>query len=209
MLYPFAASTIPFVGNEARPKNLEQVLDRLSAAAEAGESIRLKDVMKAIGRRSFGPLLLVAGLVMLAPIIGDIPGVPTIMASFVVLIAVQLLFCRDHFWLPHWLLNQSIQRDKFCKALKWMRPPARFVDRFLHLRLEWFTGRVGVFVMAITCIGIAAATPLMEFIPFSANGAGAAITGFGLSMIAHDGLLALLALCLAAGTFGVIAYSFL
>jgi hypothetical protein len=40
--------------------------------------------------------------------------------------------------------------------------------------------------------------PVMEVIPFSASGAGAALTAFGLALIAHDGLTALFALDLHA-----------
>lgn len=36
----------------------------------------------AVGRRSFGPTLLLAGLVTLAPIVGDIPGVPVLIRWF-------------------------------------------------------------------------------------------------------------------------------
>ncbi|MEC7815327.1 MAG: exopolysaccharide biosynthesis protein, partial [Pseudomonadota bacterium] len=40
----------------------------------------------------------------------------------------------------------------------------------------------------------------MEFIPFSANGAGLALMAFGLAIVARDGLLALLALAFTGGT---------
>ncbi|HEX3034413.1 MAG TPA: exopolysaccharide biosynthesis protein [Thermodesulfobacteriota bacterium] len=73
-------------------------------------------ILKLVGRRSFGPLLLVAGLVTLLPIICDIPGVPTIMGIFVLLIAGQLLFRREHLWLPCWMLNRSVPRDKLRKS---------------------------------------------------------------------------------------------
>jgi hypothetical protein len=49
--------------------------------------------------------------------------------------------------------------------------------------------------------------PAMELVPFSANGAGAALTAFGLSLIAHDGLLALLAFVFTAMTFGLVLYN--
>jgi len=52
--------------------------------------------------------LLVAGLVMLAPIIGDIPGVPVMMGVLVVLMAGQLLFRREHLCLPRCLLKRSV-----------------------------------------------------------------------------------------------------
>jgi hypothetical protein len=108
--------------------NLEQLLDRVSEAAHDGDRVSLGAILEVVGRRSFGPLLLVAGLVTLAPIIGDIPGMPTIMAVLVLLIAGQLLFRREHFWLPHWLLKRSVAQDKLHKALTWLRPPARFID---------------------------------------------------------------------------------
>jgi hypothetical protein len=56
--------------------------------------------MDAVGRRSFGPLLLLAGIVLAAPGVGDIPGVPTVMGLFILLVSGQMLFDRDHFWMP-------------------------------------------------------------------------------------------------------------
>jgi hypothetical protein len=49
------------------------------------------------------------------------------------------------------------------------------------------TRDAGTYVIAIACLAIAAAMPPMEVVPFSANGAGAALTAFGLALIAHDG----------------------
>ena len=48
--------------------------------------------------------------------------------------------------------------------------------------------------------------PVMEVIPFSASGAGAALTAFGLALIARDGLMALLALIFTVATGGMILY---
>jgi hypothetical protein len=47
----------------------------------------------------------------------------------------------------------------------------------------------------------------MEFIPFSANGAGLILTAFGLALIANDGVWALVALVFTAGAFSFIVYS--
>jgi hypothetical protein len=46
----------------------------------------------------------------------------------------------------------------------------------------------------------------MELVPFSANLAGIVLTAFGLALIASDGLLALIAIVLTAGTIGVVAH---
>lgn len=190
-------------------ENLEELLDQMGQADPDGEDITLDALLDAVGRRSFGPMVLTAGLITLAPIIGDIPGVPTIMGILVVLTAGQLLFHRDHIWLPDWMLKRSVKRDKLCKALDWMQKPARFIDRGLRPRLTMFIRTAGVHVIAVMCVLIGAAMPAMEVVPFSANGAGGALTAFGLALIARDGLVALIALLLTLGTFGFVGYSLL
>lgn len=191
-------------------KSLDQLFDRICKGADTdAEEVSLGSIIDEVGRRSFGPLILLAGLITLAPIIGDIPGVPTIMAIFVLLSAGQMLLHREHIWLPGWLLNRSIKQDSIYKAVEWLRSPAQFMDRWLKPRLELFVRGIGMHIIATACVIIALAMPLMEMIPFSANGAGAALTAFGLAMITHDGLLALLALIIATVTFGVIIYNLL
>ena len=197
------------MNNNQQHTNLQQLLDRIDKAAHDEKHVSLGVILQAVGRRSFGPVVLVAGLVMFVPLIGDIPGVPSIMGVLVVLTAAQLLFRREHFWLPHWLLKHSVAQETLRKVLGWLRPPARFVDRLIRPRLTMFVQGAGLSVIAIACVVIAAATPAMELVPFSANGAGAALTAFGLSLVAHDGLLALLAFAFTAATCGLVVYNLL
>ncbi|MBS3805692.1 MAG: exopolysaccharide biosynthesis protein [Oleiphilaceae bacterium] len=188
-----------------QPANLDQMLDRLEEAERfGGTHTTMEDIVSKVGRRSFGPLLLVPGLITLMPVIGDIPGVPTLMALLVLIVAGQLLVGRDYFWLPNTILKRSVPHDKLEKAVKWSRRPARFMDRFLKPRLVSFTRGPGVHVIALVCILIALVMPPMEVVPFTANGAGLALTLFGLSLMAKDGLLALIGLILTAVTFGLV-----
>lgn len=169
----------------------------------------MADLLDEVGPRSFGVLLLVAGLITLMPLVGDIPGVPTVMAVFVVLVAGQLLLRRRHLWLPEWLLKRSVESEKLDKALDWMERPAQFIDRWLRPRLRLLTRRVATYFIAIACLFVAALMPIMEVIPFSANLAGAGLTAFGLSLMTNDGLLALLAFGCTLTAFGLIVYNFL
>lgn len=188
---------------------LDQLLDRVEAAAKEKEQTSIGDVVEHVGARSFGPLLLVAGLVMVAPVVGDIPGVPVLMGLVVILIAGQLLFRRDEIWLPRWLQKRSVQCGKVRKSVDWLRRPARFVDRWTRSRYTRFVKHAGAYVIAATCVVIAAATPVMEVVPFSANFAGIAITAFGLALIAQDGLLALVAIAFCLVTVGLLVYQFI
>jgi hypothetical protein len=194
---------------DEQPTSLEQLLDRINIASENKARVTLKAVIDALGGRSFGPLLLLAGLIILSPIIGDIPGIPTIMGLLVFLTAGQLLLRRKYFWLPTWLLNRSVRRDMLRRSIEWIRPASRFVDRSLRPRLSTLTRHAGLYLTAIACIVIAVAIPIMELIPFSAKLAGSTLIAFGLSLIARNGVLTLFALLVTVTTIGMGVYCML
>jgi len=189
------------------PASLDELLDQLATIARAEDGVSLRAITIRLGDRSFGPLLLLAGLVTLAPLIGDIPGVPTLMAAVVLIVATQILIGRERIWLPRWLLDRWVGASKVERAVAWLRRPARTVDRLLKPRLTRLAGRTGRRAIAVACIAIAALMPPMEFVPFSANGAGIALAAFGLGMIARDGLLAGLAFTVTLATFAAVGYA--
>ncbi|MGO3058620.1 MAG: exopolysaccharide biosynthesis protein, partial [Halomonas sp.] len=168
--------------------NLTELIQTMEQMEREAPRVSVDDIVDAVGRRSFGPLLLIAGLITLAPVIGDIPGMPTLMAALVLLVSTQLLAGRKTFWLPKWLLNRSVSRKGFDKAIHALKKPAQWVDNLLGMRLKWMTGYAGIRATALACLLVAVAMPPMEFIPFSANGAGLALTLFGLGLVARDGL---------------------
>ena len=182
---------------------LQQLVDRLDKAA-TGERINVECMMEAVGRSSFGALLLLGGMVTLSPL-DIVPGIPTLIALAVLIICAQLLAGRRHFWLPKWVLRRSISCQRFRRALAWLKRPARFGDRLVRPRLTALATDAAVKVIAVGCIVVALAMPVMEVVPFSANLAGIALTAFGLAVIAHDGLLALVAFAATAAGVIVIA----
>ncbi|MEW5250496.1 exopolysaccharide biosynthesis protein [Microbulbifer sp. 2201CG32-9] len=175
--------------------SLQQLLQHISHTAEHRKRVSLALVVRAVGRRSFAPLLLLVGIILFSPLSG-IPGIPTLMAVLVTLVAVQMLLGRDHFWLPQWLLRRSLSKQKMLRALGWLQKPAGFIDRWLRPRLQFLTGRAGTNVIALICMIIALALPVMELVPLSATIAGIALTTFGLALVAHDGLVAAIAIAL-------------
>ncbi len=190
--------------SESSPESLTELLDQLQAASQDKRCLSLAEVINAVGRRSFAPILLVAGLVTLTPLIGDIPGVPTTMALLVVLAAAQLLAGKKSVWLPAWLARREVETDKVERTIGWMRKPAAWIDRLLKPRLTVFTGQIARYPIGLACLAIALATPPMELIPFSATLAGTAQTMFGLALLARDGLMALLGYLFTLSTAWVV-----
>jgi len=188
--------------------SLGDVLDRLELTQKDGEVVRIEALLEAMGRRSFGPMLLVPGLLVLSPVSG-IPGVPTLSGAIVFLIAVQLLMGRTYFWLPGWILHRGISFRLFRRSLAVLRPIARVVDKVLRQRMVWVAESAGVHVVATACVFVAVAIPPLELLPFAATAAGIAITSFGLALIGRDGLLGLIALLFCAACFMLVGKALL
>ena len=189
-------------------RNLQQLLDHLARLNRGRDQVSLRLVVASIGTRSFGPLLMLVGIILASPLSG-IPGMATVMAIFVLLIAMQMLLGRKQFWLPDWLLNRSVKHDNLVKALSWVRPVARRVDSVLRPRLTKLVTDGASYVIALICIVISLALPMMEVVPFSASVAGLALAAFGLSMVVNDGLLVILAVTLVSATFALVVVNIL
>lgn len=188
--------------------SLEQLLDRMDEAREGQNTVSLERLMDTIGRRSFGPMLLLIGVILVSPLSG-IPGLPSTMGVAVFLLSLQMLLRRKYIWLPGWILRRSISEEKLATAAGWMRRPARVVDRILRERLSFLVEGPASWPLALLSLLLAITLPLLEPLPFAASSAGVALTCIGLAMIAHDGVLAVIAYGVVLTVAGVLAWNFL
>lgn len=188
------------------PKSLNELLDRIDEVADEHEEVSMEQVMQAVGRRSFGPLLLLVGVIAVAPGVGDIPGVATVLGFFVLTVSVQLLFGRKDFWLPQWLLKRKAKREKLKKMAgsKWVRKPASWIDRVVKERLEVLTGPKATYAIAAACTVMALSMPMTEFVPLSTNLLSLGLVAYGISLVANDGLMALLGFFISVATLVVV-----
>jgi hypothetical protein len=170
---------------------LNEVLDHMDEAGQGEDSVTIGAVLQSIGQQSFGPCILVPALIVMSPL-GGIPGVPTTAALIVVLFAGQLLLGRGCCWLPRFLADRSVRRSRFEKALSWLRPVARWTDKVVGERLAFLATGPFVYAIAVVCILVALAMPVLEVVPFANTATAAALCAFGLAIVAKDGLLTIL-----------------
>jgi hypothetical protein len=195
--------------SENSPKDLTGLLNELQRAAEHnGAKLSVGEIMDTIGKRSFGPLLLLGGLLGMTPV-AAIPSAPTIIAVITLLVSVQLLFGRETVWIPRFLEKLSVKADRVKKAVKISRKPARVVDRMVRPRLELFTRPATDRLVAGVCVLIALCVPPLELLPFVAFVPSFAIAAIGLGILARDGLLVLIALIISSGAVGLLAWKLL
>ena len=188
-----------------RAASLEEMLDQIEEVSTETTSVTFDQILDAVGRRSFGPLLIVAGLVVLAPVVGDIPGMPTAVAIFVALVAGQFAFGAEQIWLPRWMLDRSVKSARHGKPLRFLRKPAAWIDGLTRPRLRALAGPHAVRVVASICLALAGVMPLMEVVPFRAYAAGLILAVFGLALIASDGLMVVIGTLVTLATLVLMA----
>lgn len=177
----------------AAPENATEMLDDIGALARGADRVSIGNVVDRIGARGFGPLIFAPALVGASPL-GGIPGVPTLMALVIVLIAVQILMRRGRIWLPGPIRRRGVTAARLQTAIVRARPAANWIDRWLGRKLDWLTSAPARVVSGLVVIGLCILVPPLELIPFAALAPMLAIALIGLAIAAHDGILMLIGL---------------
>jgi len=173
------------------PKTVCGILDRLTDIGDRNDRATIGDIVESFGSRSYGPVLLVPALIGISPV-GGIPGVPSFLALTLLLIAVQMVFGKDHLWLPGILKDRSVDGEKLANAAEDMEGVGTFMDKIFYGRLEMFTGptagRIAAGVIALMCLAV----PPLELLPFAVVLPMGVIAAFGIALTVRDGLLMLI-----------------
>jgi len=173
--------------------NLSSLLDVLQSKVDDGAgddqpNVKLREVLQVVGRRAYGPLLLIIGLISISPLT-MIPGSTWAFALLTLLIAIQLLFHKNTPWLPRGALDLELSETALGRFISASRPTARFIDGIIRPRLEFMAQPPFVFLIALMCVLAALVTFPLGLIPFAPALPGFAIVLFGLGLTARDGLL--------------------
>ena len=189
------------------PENVEEVLDELDELASSKDEVYIADILDDFGGRSFGPFIMIPALVEITPI-GGIPGVPTFLALFIAIIAVQMLMGREHIWMPEFIRCRAVEGDKLHKAVKKLRGLGGWLDSHVKGRLEQLTSGIWVKIAATVIIALCSTVPPLEFLPFASSLPMLAIAILGLALTVRDGALMLGALIFAGVAAGIGAFMY-
>ncbi|MEZ5994456.1 MAG: exopolysaccharide biosynthesis protein [Hyphomonadaceae bacterium] len=186
------------------PDTLSEVLDDVAATVGEEEpgapaDMSLGELLGAVERQSYGPLLLIIGLFAISPAT-IVPGMTWLAAALTLLIAGQLTLGMRHVWLPRWALNAKAPRAMVRMGVREARDWSGRVDGLLRPRLTFLSRPPFANLVGLLCIGAALVTFPLGLIPFAPLGPGIAVVFFGLGMVARDGLW----LALGAGLVGAV-----
>jgi len=180
---------------EQRPDSLTEVLDEVEERVNAGDAqsadMSMRDLLSAVGRQSYGPLLLIIGVLAISPAT-VVPGMTWFAAALTLLVAGQMALGLKHLWLPRWVLDAKAPRRLVRASVREARGWSVKISGLLRPRLTFLARPPFVNVVALLCVGAALITFPLGLIPFAPLAPGLAVVAFGLGMTARDGLWLLL-----------------
>ena len=181
----------------AQVRNLRTLLQSLCSETE-GETVSVGDLLNAVGRRSYGPILLLLGFIAISPLT-IIPGANALVALITLIFAAQMVIGRHYPWIPKKALAFSFPRKHLICGVDIADKYVVQVDRFLKPRLTFLTCSPFVQLVALACVGAALVTLPLSFIPLGPVVPSLAILLFGLAITARDGIMIVLAGASLAG----------
>jgi hypothetical protein len=179
---------------EAEPR-LSEVFTAL--AAEDRDRVSIRDVVDALGDRSFAPVMILLAVPNAIPFI---PGSSTVLGLLLALLAVQLLFGFRRVWLPERLNRWSFDRDGFGRVVAKVTP---WLARFERMaRPRYWPESYRLAERLAGAVAIVLSLMIMLPIPFANGMPAIAICLLALGISERDGLwlgAGILVGCLAAG----------
>lgn len=171
--------------------------------AARGKTVSVQDVMDEFGDRTITPFILLIAVLLVSPLSG-IPGMPTLAASIIVIMAVQALSGRRRLWLPGFLLRRTIASNKLRKAVSWLRKPCAFLDRHSHQRLKFLTHGPMRWITLALCVVIPLGWPPLEVLPMVSSIGGGTVALLAYGLFTRDGVYVLLGYVMIGLTAGAV-----
>jgi len=185
---------------------VERVLDALEDKISGHVSVSVGAVLAAVGRRAYGPVVLVIGLVMLSPI-NWIPGAGVLLATVLTLFLVQTLVREGPPWIPARLARANVDVARAMGAIRRVRPWVRRLAAITRPRWRSVTRPPWRTVSIVAIIATALSMYPLAIIPGGAAPPSLAITLFGLALTVEDGLLLLIALAVSIAAFALAGWA--
>ncbi len=183
----------------AVPQRVSELLDLL-ARSSPEERISLDDITRLLGDRGYGVLMLVLALP------GAVPGISSIAAVPLALVALQLTIGLPRPWLPRFLADRSLSRAEVLRMAERVKPHLKRIERLLRPRLAVLTGSIGERVIGAVCLALALllTVPVLFNLPLVVP-----IALMALAVLERDGIVAAIGVvagCVALATVAIVGW---
>jgi hypothetical protein len=165
-----------------QPRRLSEILTDI-ANDPARERIAIADIRDAMGDRAFGALMFVFAAPNTLPV--NAPGVSVVLGIPLLFLSLQLMLGFAVPWLPKSVVQATITRQRFAKAMNvivpWMRRAEKLSKPRWSLLAEGFAERV----IGLVCVVLSVV--LILPVPFGNMGPGIAVCALAFALLERDG----------------------
>ena len=178
----------------APPQRVSDLLQLLSRTWPQ-ERVSLGDVTRTLGDRGYGLLMFVLALP------GAVPGLSSIAAIPLALVAMQLAIGLPRPWLPRFLAARSLSRTDFARMVERAEPFLMRIERLLRPRFVLLTGPIGERLMGVMCLVLALllTVPVLFNLPLVVP-----IALMSLALLERDGVFAAIGLAVGVLVLGAV-----
>lgn len=166
---------------------LDSILHDLSDLARDNDRVTLKDLVRTLETRGFGPLLTVLAAFLLLPV-GMLPGFPAVIGLLVIFCGAQMLRGKAGLWLPGPIAQIDVPADKLQSSSDKAEKPVNRIQRVLHERLTWAVGTTATRMIAVVLLLFGLAMIGLGFVPGLPLLLALPVLLFGLGLTFRDGL---------------------
>lgn len=163
-----------------------------------GSQVSIKQMLVVLNNRGFGALLLIPCIIELLPT-GAIPGVPTICATLIILLSLQILLGKRHPWVPKKIQNRTFEYKKLKSGLNKSRPYIKWIDRQTRARWKFLASHSAERLASLSIITLALTIYPLELVPFASSIPSFIIALYAIGFLTKDGLLLMITWILALG----------
>ncbi|ARC88238.1 exopolysaccharide biosynthesis protein [Rhodovulum sp. MB263] len=172
---------------------ISSLLEDLAALALANDRISIADLVETLGARGFGPLLVMLSAFLILPV-GMLPGLPGVVAIFMILIGGRMMTGQTTLWLPARLRRVHISGHVLAVSVARAQPAALWLRPLLTPRLvALIEGRIATRLIALILMVTGVLIFLLGFIPGLPFVLSLHVLMLGLALSTRDGLVAGLA----------------
>jgi hypothetical protein len=183
---------------------LTDVAEEVAGTADEGR-ISVDDIMRSVGPRSFGPLILVLAIVTLSPL-GSIPGASVAAGTLAILLGGQMLVGRPTLWLPAWIRRIRLDAGRVRAAMEKTRPVISRIDRIPRPRFRRLVAPPWRRAIAAACVLMGMLMFPLAVVPFGVAAPATALLFLGLALSSDDGLLSAIGLAAVAAALAASVY---
>lgn len=176
-----------------RPRRLSEILTDI-ANDPARERIAIADIRDAMGDRAFGALMFVFAAPNTLPV--NAPGVSVVLGIPLLFLSLQLMFGFAVPWLPKSVVQATVTRQRFAKAMNVIVPWMRRAETLSKPRWSLLAAGFAERIIGLVCVVLSVV--LILPVPFGNMGPGLAVCVLAFALLERDGKASLTGLATSA-----------